>query len=310
MKDHPGISQWISDFLDDCISPEDFRKLELWIQSSPDNARLFSREVAFHNDLADRFRAHVPVEIKHSRTGFILRKMPRRRLLNGLAASLFLIFCSLWWFNTGQLDASAGLDHLIAKSTDLGDRTYVIANLDREPEKSEGRRPPIDRASLYVRGLNQYVLVRKYPDGRLFTTGFDGSQNWSVPPDGAVRLSRDPNRFRGPLPGHKHGVPFVDLRSDLIEIRDAFKLSFSEADYGELSVMIARKKPGVRGPREVAIFYDHVSGIISEMIFRGLPQAQGGPSNIAVTLVSQESLDPAFFEHHFHHDSTREVIQE
>ncbi|MFM7129447.1 MAG: hypothetical protein ACKO0V_08835 [bacterium] len=310
MNDRSKTAQWISDYLDDCISPEDFQNLEGWIQASAENARHFAREIAFHNELADRFRSLVPAEIQPVRAWPNLLAMPRRRLVKGLAASLLLIFCSLWWFNTGHLDAAAGLDQLIAKSTDLGDRTYVIASLDREPEKSEGRRPPIDRASLYVRGLNQYVLVRKYPDGRHFTTGYDGSQNWSVPPDGAVRLSRDPNRFRGPLPGHKHGVPFVDLRTDLIEIRDAFKISFSEADYGGLSVMIARKKPGVRGPREVAIFYDQETGIIHEMIFRGLPQAQGGPSNVSVTLVSQESLDPAFFNHQFHHDSAREVIQE
>ena len=253
-----------------------------------------------------------PVEIPEQKSiakSIIAFPARRRRLLTIIAASLLLVVFNFWWLNSSKLDAAAGLDQLIAKSSDLGDRTYLIENLDRLPEKNDGRRPPIDGARLYVRGQNLYVLVRYYSDGRKFVTGYDGRQNWAAPPDGAVRLSDDPNRFRGPLPGHKHGVPFVDLKSDLIEIREAFTISIIE-DQSGMSRLFARKKPGVRGPRDILMKYDAESGIIQEMIFRGLPQQQGGPSSVVLRLISQETLDPGFFEHTFHHDSDRQVVKE
>jgi hypothetical protein len=313
MKHDPEILKCISDYLDDCISDEDLMRLESWIKASAENRSYFVRESIFHDRLASRLRMASLIETdreKSSRRPFISFPAYRsRRLLSGIAASLLLVFFSFWWLNTSELDAAAGLDQLIAKTSDLGDRTYSIGNLDRFPEKNDGRRPPIDGARLYVRGQQQYVLVRQFPDGRKFSTGFDGRQNWAAPPDGAVRLSNDPNRFRGPLPGHKHGVPFVDLKSDLIEIRNAFSVSFLEGKNG-MNRLFARKKRGVRGPRDILIQYDEQTGIIHEMIFRGLPQQQGGPSSVVLSLISQDTLDPSFFEHSFHHDPERQVVQE
>ncbi len=307
------MKEIINDYLDDCISANDLKTLQAWIETSPENARHFAREVMLHDRLANAIRNEISLKqvsvssLKPENKKFAI---PRRPVLSGMAATLVILLTGLWLISNNRLDAAAGINQLIQKSTDLGDRSYTIVNLDTQAEKFDGRRPPVDGAKFYVRGGNQYVLIRKFPDGRQFTTGFDGVQNWAVPPDGAVRLSRDPNRFRGPLPGHKHGLPFVDLRSDLIEIRDAFQISFSEDKSDRLSRLLARKKPGVRGPREVLLRFEADTGVIQEMIFSGLPQAQGGPSNLAVRLIGQETLDPGFFEHQFHHESTREVVQE
>ena len=62
---------------------------------------------------------------------------------------------------------------------------------------------------LYVRNPDSYVLVRRFPDGRPFITGSDGERGWSVRPDGAVRVSGDPLRFRGPLPGNQYGIDYM-----------------------------------------------------------------------------------------------------
>ena len=88
----------------------------------------------------------------------------------------------------------------------------------------------------------------------MYSTGFDGERNWSAPPDGAVRLSRDPLRFRWALPGHQHGIPFADLRSDLVQFRDAYVVRRLEPDTaGRRGLRAEKKSREYRGPNRVDI---------------------------------------------------------
>ena len=215
-----------------------------------------------------------------------------------------------WWSSPTPVNAATELDHLIEKA-DTRDRSYVIRNLDAQAEQPEDRRPLIDGATLQVRHPDQYVLTRRFPDGRLFVTGSDGERSWSVPPNGAVRVSGDPLRFRGPVPGNQHGIPFVNLRSDLVQLRDAYVVSPLGSDAaGKRGLLAVKKSAEYRGPNRVELWYDAKTGVIHRMVFAGMPKARGGPDSVSVELLEQRELGSDFFRHQTHHAADRRVIEE
>jgi hypothetical protein len=135
--------------------------------------------------------------------------------------------------------------------------------------------------------------------------------SWAVPPKGKVRVSRDLERFRGPLPGHQYGLPFVNLKTDLMQLRQGYDLAVLPQDQHGMKGLVGFKKShDYRGPRQILIWYDAQSGVIRKMQFEGLPQARGGPASVAVELVDQGKKPAGFYGHDSHHDTKREVAQE
>lgn len=60
----------------------------------------------------------------------------------------------------------------------------------------------------------------------------------------------------------------------------------------------------------VTIWYDAASGEIQRMQMRRLPQSQGGPRSVELSLVSTDSLEDEFFQHHTHHGSERPIVED
>ncbi|MFO0910943.1 MAG: hypothetical protein U0794_21815 [Isosphaeraceae bacterium] len=307
-------SELIHRYLDGLLDPTEEATLNDWIKADPLHAREFAALTRLHNSLRDVMPAtpsELPSEPARPRRSE-QRRVRRRRL--AYAIGMFALVSSslaLWSFFPTQLNASTELDRIIAQAEISNDRSYRIQNLDARPETTDDQKPPIDGATLDVRPPNQYVLTRRYPDGRVFVTGSDGERSWAVPPAGPVHVSDDPMRFRGPVPGHQHGIPFTNLRSDLVQLRDAYDLSvLPTRPDGLRGLRAVKKSAGYRGPRRVDLWYDARSGIIQEMNFGGMPQARGGPDSVAVRLQSQAALAPDHFGHEAHHASDRPVSHE
>jgi hypothetical protein len=217
---------------------------------------------------------------------------------------------AVWLSVPPTVSAAAELDRLIEAPAPVGDRTYRITSREPPPDVGDDRQPPLDGAVLYVRNPDNYVLVRRFPDGRPFITGSDGERGWSVKPDGAVRVSGDPLRFRGPLPGNQYGIPFVDPRSDLRQLRDAYTVSpLPTAADGLRGLGFEKKTQEHRGPRRVEVWYDPASRVVRRMEFAGLPRARGGPNAVSVELIEQRGLGPDFFRHGSHHGPDRKVVE-
>jgi hypothetical protein len=303
------------------LTDEQEGELNAWVKAAPENATAFADMVRFHDRLHNVIRAEttsatpgeptaIPAPARDDRPRQYWR---RGALVSGLVAVVAVMFVAVWSSNPPQASAATELDRLIDRATDAGDRSYVIRNLDARPEQPEERRPPIDGATLHVRRPDQYVLVRKFPDGRPFVTGSDGEKSWSVPPAGAgaVRVSGDPLRFRGPVPGHQHGIPFADLRSDLVQLRDAYIVTPLGSDAaGKRGLLAIKKSVEYRGPNRVELWYDPATGVIHRMVFAGMPKARGGPDSVSVELLEQRDLGGDFFRHQTHHAADRRVIEE
>lgn len=303
----------IDDYLDDCLSRARAEELNRRIRTDPQFAREFAQALYLHDRLFDQSRtAQFPAAISETRRRPDRKALPRRiRIWGMLAAGVAFLAFSTLWNASRTLNAATEIDRLIANIDTSPDRRYEIRNLDQNPDSKSDRQPPIDGATLYVRSPDRYVLERHYPDGRKFLTGSDGQMSWAIPPDGPVRISHDPERFRGPVPGHQHGLPFVDVRSDLNAFRNSYDLSGPIFTAEGLRTITGTRKPGVpRGPRSFEMTYEPRSGSIRRMIFDGLPQARGGPRRVAVELIDSKPLPDAFFSDPSHHTNDREVVEE
>ncbi len=314
---NPQLAALVNGYLDGVLTEGEEAELNAWLKAAPENAAAFAEVVRLHDRLYAVLRPPAKIDpvpggkSEPARATAGQRSWRRASLVGGLVALVAVAFVAVWWDNPRPASAATELDRLIEKA-DTRDRSYVVRNLDERPEQTDERHPPIDGAVLHVRHPDQYVLIRKFPDGRPFATGSDGERSWSAPPDDrAVRVSADPLRFRGPVPGHQHGIPFVDLRSDLVQLRVAYTVALLSPDAAGLRGLRAEKKsPEFRGARRVDLWYDARTSVIHRMVFAGMPQARGGPNAVSVELIDQRDLGPDFFRHGSHHGPDRKVIEE
>jgi hypothetical protein len=224
--------------------------------------------------------------------------------------------------NRNQLSASQEI-HKILKSLALGDRHYrvdveqaVLPN-KKQLQQHDERRPPkpsLEDAKLYVRGTDEFVLMRFLQDGTPFVTGSDGQVGWAIAPNGPVRVSQDKQRFNRDLPGHEHSIPLSNLSQGLTQIQKAYHVQIIPSSPGDTgdeqdAVLVATKKRGERGPSRIEIQYASNSGRIAQMRFIEMPY---GPERLTVrlTLIDELTLPESFFHHSHHHSSDHQVVSD
>lgn len=313
----------IHGYLDETLTAEQQVELENWIKESPEHAGQFAETVLLHDRLRAEMLAGDVLENQHavvaSRSSSE-RLWVRRVVTLSAALCLTLVLGLLFWQSVSSpvLAASDELQRIIQASESALDRTYVLTALDEDvdsetlPSTVRGAKPSVDGALLHVRGPNQYVLVRYFADGTEFITGSDGTTAWSVPPRGRVRVSSDPTRFRGAVPGQQHAIPFIDMRNSLRQLQESYELDLSleTTPEGWRRMNATRRATATGGPKQVTLWYDAQSGTIHRMLLERLPQARGGPRNVLLELTDERDLGPEYFEHTSHHDTNREVIEE
>jgi hypothetical protein len=303
--------------LDGSLDPAGEAALGAWLAASPENARAFAAVVLLHDRLRNVLVADREVTAETAKSAELAEPAQPSRVFRlrslavaGAVVAAVAVVLVISLSALTPVTAAAELERLIDAPAPAGDRTYRITSRDSVPDVGDDRQPPLDGAVLHVRNPDSYVLVRRFPDGRPFITGSDGERGWSVRPDGAVRVSADPLRFRGPLPGNQHGLPFVDPRSDLRHLRDAYAVTALPGAGGLRGLAFEKRSAEHRGPRRVEVWYDPRTRVIRRMEFEGLPRARGGPSAVSVELVEQRGLGPDFFRHGSHHGPDRKVIEE
>jgi hypothetical protein len=239
-----------------------------------------------------------------------------------LASLALLLIALLIGSIRNQLSASQELQKM-RKSLALSDRLYrvdveqaVLPN-KKQIEQHDERRPPkpsLEGAKLYVRGTDEFVLMRFLQDGTPFVTGSDGQVGWAIAPNGPVRVSQDKQRFNRDLPGHEHSIPLSNLSQGLTQIQKAYHVQIIPSSPGDAgdeqdAVLVATKKRGQRGPSRIEIQYASNSGRIAQMRFIEMPY---GPERLTVrlTLIDELTLPESFFHHSDHHSSNQQVVSD
>jgi len=211
--------------------------------------------------------------------------------------------------------AAASLERIIAVAQKNSDRTYTIRVIDEysvSTPKSE-KQGNIDGAILHVRGPDKYVLIRELKDGRQRLTGCDGIESWAMREDGPVHVSSNLNRFRGGLPGEQQDLPFINLQSQLIQLKEKYfveSLPESGREFNGrpmMGLVCLRKSNEVRGPKRVEIWADRETGDIHRMLMDNLPRGKGGPRSVMIQLTEESELPENFFSHTAHHESGRKI---
>ena len=313
----------IHGYLDETLAAEQQVELANWIKESPAHSRQFAEAVLLHDRVRAEMLAGAVVQNQHpviANSSSSQRLWLRRFIAFSTALCLTLALGSFFWQSVSSpaLAASDELQRIIQASEATLDCTYVVTALDENvdseslPSTVRGAKPSVDGALLHVRGPNQYVLVRHFPDGTEFITGSDGTTAWSVSPHGRVRVSNDATRFRGAVPGQQHAIPFIDMRNSLRQLQESYELDLSleTTSDGWRRMHATRRATAAGGPKQVTLWYDARSGTIHRMLLERLPQARGGPRNVLLQLTDERDLGPAYFEHTSHHDTNREVIEE
>ncbi|NWK56942.1 hypothetical protein HW115_15065 [Verrucomicrobiaceae bacterium N1E253] len=222
--------------------------------------------------------------------------------------------------------ASQSLDQIIAAFGRMDDRAYVIHVINQHSSKSKsphrgsqkrggaGRYPPpvyLDKAQLFLRGGRQFVLKQELPNGEHRIMGGDGEISWSFRGDGPVRMSHDPQRFRGGLPGRQQDLAFLDLRTQLSNLKDLYQIeiikSNSQTEVGLQGLRGYRNSREQGGPKIIEIWFDPSNGMIHRMVLEGLPRRNEHPGALKLELVSSESLPTDFFSHNAHHEPGRRI---
>ena len=324
------FEELISRQIDGSLSVDEHRELQDWINADLANAERFAEYALLHNGLHQEFsESDQNLQAQSNVTpATSVASWPQIQWILGSLAALLLIGLFLFPFvsGTNAIAAEEQLERLIAVSKNASDRSYLITAIESRKEgrrsrqtdidlRKKKKQPPIDGAMLHIRGHNQYVLIRRFANGDQFITGCDGSRSWAVPPKGKVRVSERLNRFQGSLPGNQHDIPFINVQEDLERIREAYDIHWLDTETDSRSksygCLVAEKKsPEHRGAKDIEIWFDRETGIITEMLLDRLPQGRGGPRTVLVELTDQSELPNDFFHHTAHHDPERKVVSE
>lgn len=233
------------------------------------------------------------------------------------AAALLLISILVISFLPAK--ASAALDQLIGNMKESGDRTYRIEVIEAPdeallPRGEKGRFPPgnyLHGSILWLRGDKEFVLSQNLPNGQKRIMGRDADQSWSLRGHEPLRLSHDPDRFSRAIFAKNGDIAFLDLRTQLNELKHLFNLKWIDRNSPELwKLSGTRKSDNQGGPREIEIWFNPQTEILQRMILRQLPRANGGPRSVAIILLSSEPLPPDWFQHHHHHEPNRKIFFE
>ena len=311
----------INGYLDDALSPEAQAEFANMLRECAEIRERFAQAALLHDRL--RFEILAMATSSGADPPRPPQLKPRRRIwftrMGFTAAAVVFVVIAVLRGGSVQTPAAAALaevNRLVDANDQASDRTYrIIVEQTQPPSPSEAKRhegrptkPPLDGATLYARGADQFVLVRAANPGQTFITGCDGQNSWAVLPDGSIRASSDLTRFQRDVPGHEHSIPLVNIKEGLKRLRSVYDVQLlrAEADGGNESaeeptrLLIARKKRGYSGPKRVEIVYQAETGRICEMRFVEMPY---GPDRLTLRLVliAEHDLGASFFKHSSHH---------
>ena len=316
------IDDLIHAFLDDAIDEAGRAELSAAVVADPDIARRLASMSMIHDAISREL-----CDAREGRRSAWAIRMGSVARRWAVAAGVVIAAGALAFALVGRVtpaEAAGRTLERLAQSRPDTRRTYAIRVVEepsrrardarREDSPGQRGRPRLSGATLHVGAPGQYVLEGVDESGAPCAVGCDGAMSWTAPSQGAVRVSDDPARFRGVLPGEQHGIAFVDPADGMPELIRSYTVESGpsqEIAGRRVQMIVARRRSDAsRGPREVRLWFDPQTFTIIRLSLDRLPQANGGPRSVVLDLVGEFPSDPAFFRHPSHHDAGRLVLPE
>lgn len=327
-------------YIDETLSESQWDRLNVWLKEDPDHALELVKIALMHDHLRNTITSLdepsegeiLSLPIVPTKTNERTQKAsPPSNRFWWFAAGVTLLSLGLGWIAIGQSTAIAAareLDRIIASSLRSTDREYeiIVEHASAPPRRNSipdptdnGRpvKPSLANARLFVREKNQFVLIRYAENGSEFITGSNGIMSWAVKEQGTVRQSYDLSRFSRDLPGHETSIPLTNIYEGLEHLKQSYTIQVSplgpeeydNSDSKQYRMLVAIKRPKVRGPQRVEIAYEASSGSILHFRFVQMPY---GPQrlDLRLTLKNESPLSKEFFDHESHHAPNRNVETE
>ena len=243
------------------------------------------------------------------------RSWPRRAWLAVAAVASMLLVTVLLLRPT---DAMAALEKVTQVAEQALTRCYGVRVLEpgdaSQVPAGRGPYPPsshLEGAVLWMKGPGKFALKQQLPNGEMRLFGGNQEGSWTMRGTGPVRVSPDPTRFGRATLSAGGDVAFIDVRSQLSQIRSDYDLSWlPDATDGTRRLLASRQRPATGGPKEIELWFDPSEAVLRKMILRQLPKGQGGPRSLELTLLSVDPLPDEYFRHDYHHAPDRPVILE
>ncbi|MBU0638651.1 MAG: hypothetical protein KKB50_07290 [Planctomycetes bacterium] len=219
------------------------------------------------------------------------------------AAAGILLIVGVYMFTSSTTPAMASINAIIDALGRPGDRTYHVAVAHAD---GHGR-PGLDRAILYSRDGQQFLLVRIDPKGGELFDGFDGQRSWRVRAGVLVEAQDGPGASRIPMPEIMTNVPFADLLQTLQRIRADYTIE--RTDQAPLQpggeslthVRARRNSRSVKGPPTIEIWADSETGLPHHIVFhRAKFQGSQRPRRLELELTASANLPEDWFSPSVH----------
>lgn len=229
-----------------------------------------------------------------------------------LAAAMVLIGVGIFSLINGPAPAQASLNDILDALGRPGDRTYRIQMEDLpappprgspdDPKPEMAPRPRLNNATLYLRGSQQYLLVRDDPKGGSTFDGYDGRQSWRIRAGVLAETKEGLGAGGIPMPPIMADVPFSDLHRTLQQIRVDYTVEqFDQApppSGGEVlrHVRVRRNSREVKGPETIEIWADSKTAMPKRIVFdRAKLQGSRQPSRLTFDLVNESQMPVDWF---------------
>ncbi len=243
------------------------------------------------------------------------RPWPRRAWLAVAAAAAMSLTTVLL---LRPSDAMAALEKVAQVAEQALTRCYAVRVLEpgdaSQLPEGRGPYPPsshLEGAVLWMKGPGKFALKQQLPNGETRLFGGDQQGSWTMRGTGPVRVSPDPTRFGRATFSAGGEVAFLDVRTQLSQIRSDYELSWlPDATDGTRRLLASRQRPASGGPKEIELWFDPSEAVLRRMILRQLPKGQGGPRSLELSLLSVDPLPDEYFRHEYHHAPDRPVILE
>lgn len=319
---HSPLDDLATKVLLDIADDAEREELARLVAASPESRRRFLDNAMLHGMLVREARAgsFAPSKGEFFRNLENAPARGARRLRHLLLPAAALVIISFLLLFLLPMKANAALDRVIDVMSQARDRTYRIEVIEAPQEPRDSSRPDrgrfpvgnfLDGAALWMRGPHEFVLSQDLPNGQKRLIGADGKESWSMRGGEEVRVSPDPARFGRAIFAKNGEIAFLDLRTQLEELKRLYQIEWLDRTSSVSHKLIAtRRSADQGGAREIELWFHPQTGVLEKMILRQLPRGNGGPHSIAITLVSTEALPADFFRHQHHHEPDRTVLPE